>query len=213
MRVFCYVLSLLLFTPLLSAEEVTAHYALIAPKEMDDRVVNRVEKWMTSNLHYAVKVERPEAWKIGEAPAQLDEVIQEQPEDRIATVVLTPTLLPAEQHAFVDPKRRAGIIHVDLLVPTVEEKTLRRLDRQAMRVVGFALGLPPQPIPFCCLYPYRSLEELDAIGRGFSPPAQALYRKQLVEKGIPLTKAARERLPNVNVKMPKPPPAVKTPTE
>ncbi len=200
--------------PPLLAEEVEAHYQLIAPKDMEDEIVKRVEEWMKQNLHYDVRVQRKESWKPGTGDNLIKALLPETEKDVIVTVILSPSLDPLEQHAFVDPERRVGVIHVGGLVPAIEEKTLRRLDRQAMRIVGFALGIPPQPIPFCCLFPYRSLEELDAIGRGFSPPAQALYRKQLVKHGIPLSKDAKQRLPDVkNIKIPKTPPPVKAPSE
>jgi hypothetical protein len=159
---------------------------------------------MESNLYYDVQVKTLQAWEGDSGPEQLDSVLDRLDATGIVTVILSGRLLPEGQHAYVDPERKAGVVNVGLLVPEVEEKTLRRLDRQAIRIVGFSLGVPPQPIPMCALYPYRTIEELDRMGRGFSPPAQALYRKQLLAAGIPLSPEAEKRLPNVEIRMPPP---------
>lgn len=189
------------------AGEGEFHFLLVAPENMDEKIVTRVEQWMTIQLHYPVKVQRLPAWDGNTADEQMAAVLKPKGEHEIAAVVLASTMEPADKHAVVDVKRMAGVVHVGALVPTIEEKTLRRLDRQAMRIVGFSLEIPAQPIPYCCLYSYKNLKELDQIGRAFSPPAQALYRKQLQKKGIPLSKSAKEKLPDVHMKFPAPPPA------
>jgi hypothetical protein len=190
--------------PALRAEEPLPSYLVVAPEGMEERLVARVRDWMTANLHYDVRVERLPEWGKEDGAAQIEAVLGKVSAPGMVTVILS-NHLPEDRHAVVDPKRMAGVVNVPLLVPEVNETTLRRLDRQAMRVVGFSLGIPPQPIPFCSLYPYRDLEQLDQIGRGFSPPAMALYRKQLLAKGFPLSPEAARRLPNVSVKAPEKP--------
>lgn len=187
----------------LHADEALPSYLVVAPEGMEDRVVERVRDWMSTHLHYEVRVERVPAWEAAPGAEQISAVFKRVDAPGMVTVILSDHL-PEGQHALVDPERMAGVVNVPLLVPEVEEKTLRRLDRQAMRIVGFSLGIPPQPIPFCSLYPYRTLEQLDQIGRGFSPPAMAQYRKQLQEKGFPLSPEAEKRLPKVKVGAPNP---------
>jgi hypothetical protein len=183
----------------LRAEEPLPSYLVVAPEGMDEQVVTRVQDWMTRNLYYEVRVERVPEWKPAAAADQMTAVLEHVDSPGMVTVILAHQL-PEGQHAVVDPARMAGVVNVSLLVPEINETTLRRLDRQAMRTVGFSLGIQPQPIPFCCLYPYQNMEQLDQIGRGFSPPAMALYRKQLQAKGFPLSPKAEKTLPKVTVK-------------
>lgn len=182
-------------------EVVLPHYLLVAPEGMDEAPVERVQTWMASNLHYEVRLLRLPAWE-GEIAEEQSEALKDLPtEDVIATVVMAETL-DEGKHAVLIPDRSLGFIHVPLLYEEASETHLRRLDRQAIRIVGFSLGVPPQPMPFCALAPYNTVEELDRIGRGFSPPAMAQYRSQLVKKGFPLSPDAEKYLPDVQVRMP-----------
>lgn len=195
MRLLPLVILSVCLTPLV-ADEALPSYLVVAPEGMEDRLVERVQEWMSTNLHYETRVERLPDWEVAPGVDQITEVLKKIESPGMVTVILS-NHLGDGQHALVDPERRAGVVNVPLLVPEVEEKTLRRLDRQAMRIVGFSLGIPPQPIPFCSLYPYKTLDQLDQIGRGFSPPAMALYRRQLQKKGFPLSPEADKRLPKV----------------
>ncbi len=185
------------------AEMAPADFLLIAPEGMEAAVVDRVRDWMASNLHFPVRVRRCPDWG-GKTALEQVEALGAIPEPGLVTVVLSNTL-DEGKHAVVLPGKNLGFIHVGLLAPEVNEKTLRRLDRQAIRIVGFSLGIPPQPIPFCALCPYEDLKQLDQMGRGFSPPAMAWYRAALEARGVELTPEASEFLPQL--KVPSAPPA------
>lgn len=204
MKRLCLFLCLLLGS-VRAEEEISHHYLLIAPEEMAELPVERVRGWMEQNLHYPVQVRRIPAWAGQTAQEQFQALeLPEQP-DVIVTVVMS-TTLDEGKHAVILPEARIGFINVPLMLEDSEEEPrLRRLDRQAIRIVGFTLGVPPQPMPFCALAPYRTLEELDRMGRGFSPPAMAQYRARLLHHGIPLSPDADRHLPNVRVNIPAPP--------
>lgn len=195
-----------------AGEEPVAHrYLLVAPESMADAPVERVRDWMARNLHYPVEVLRLPAWEGITAEEQMTELAA-LPEEKILVTVVMAERLDAGRHAVILPERMLGFIQVPILLEAEEEMYFRRLERQAIRIVGFTLGVPPQPMPFCALAPYRTLEELDRMGRRFSPPAMAQYRTQLTERGIPLTPDAERLLPNVRVN---PPvfPEIRTPVE
>lgn len=192
--------------PLRADTEPEHHFLLVAPDTMEEKPVERVREWMTANLHYPVRVVRPEAWEGETAAEQFANLPELERAQVIATVVLS-LQLEEGRHAVLIPDERLGFVNVPLLYQEDSEQTLRRLDRQAIRIVGFSLGVPPQPMPFCALAPYNSMEELDRIGRGFSPPAMAQYRAQLLAHDIPLSEDAERLLPDVRVRMPAPPPA------
>jgi hypothetical protein len=176
-------------------------YRLVAPEGMEDAVVERVRDWMGAQLHYEVEVLRIPGWA-GETAAEQAEALPAFPEGEVLVTVVMAERLDAGRHAVILPERMLGFIHVPLLCTEGTETELRRLERQAMRIAGFSLGVPPQPMPFCALAPYATMEELDRIGRGFSPPAMAQYRARLVALGIPLSPAAARLLPDVRVRFP-----------
>jgi len=180
----------------LGAEEDAPSYLVVAAEDMEDALVERVRGWMEKNLHYPVRVARLPGWEGETGEAQAEAVLERVETPGLVTVVMSDRL-KGGAHAVTVPERRVGVMNVALLVPEVNETTLRRLDRQAIRIVGFSLGVPPQPVPFCALYPYQNLEELDRIGRGFSPPAMARYRRALEEREIPLSPDARRYLPKL----------------
>jgi len=45
----------------------------------------------------------------------------------------------------------------------------RRVERLVMRSIAFLSGLTPSPDPFCVTKEYKSLDELDKMGRNFCP--------------------------------------------
>lgn len=202
MRWIC--LLMLFFWGAAVAEEgaVLPVYRLVAPESMAEVPVERVRAWMASNLHYEVEVVRIPSWA-GETAAEQAEALPAFAGERevLVTVVMAERL-EAGRHAVILPERMLGFMNVPLLLEEGTEAELRRLERQAMRIAGFSLGVPPQPMPFCALAPYGTMEELDRIGRGFSPPAMAQYRARLVALGIPLSPDAARLLPDVRVRFP-----------
>ena len=199
-----YVLICLLLCLRLASAEVPdalPEFLLVAPESMAEAPVNRVRDWMRAQLHYEVRVLRLPDWE-GKTASEQMEALEELPVDGIIVTVVMADRLEEGKHAVILPERMIGFIQVPLLYETEEEQQFRRLERQAMRIAGFSLGVPPQPMPFCALAPYATLEELDRMGRGFSPPAMAQYRARLVELDIPLSPDAERLLPNVRVNPP-----------
>ena len=176
-------------------------FLLVSPQGMDTTLVHRVQTWMATNLHYQVRSLSIPAWQGTNASEQI-EVLQSLPGDNDLLMVVLANRLDAGKHAVLINEHAAGFINVPLLASENPETFARRLERQAMRLVAFALGVPPQPMPFCALAPYQSIEELDRIGRGFSPPAMAMYRQKLVELQLPLSPAGQALLPDVRITMP-----------
>ncbi|MFA7368455.1 MAG: hypothetical protein WC334_02305, partial [Kiritimatiellales bacterium] len=48
----------------------------------------------------------------------------------------------------------------------------------------FSFGLPPTPDPFCVTRDYNSLEDLDSMGRNFSPPWQGRFAEEAAKRGL-----------------------------
>jgi len=53
-----------------------------------------------------------------------------------------------------------------------------------MRAAAFLFEMPPTPDPFCVTRDYRSLEDLDRMGRNYSPPWQGRFAKEAASRGL-----------------------------
>lgn len=182
-------------TPATDAAWKQHTFLLISPTSLDTAVVSRVQVWMETNLHYQVRSICLEAWKGQDSVSQVTALAPHFLPGDIAVVILTDRLENPKSHAIIIPEVPVGLVNVPVLRTDDHEKFCRRLERQAMRIVGFKLGLEPTPMPFCALAPYTTLTQLDQMGRGFSPPAMAGYRAALEDRNLPLSPAAEQRLP------------------
>jgi hypothetical protein len=88
------------------------------------------------------------------------------------------------QHLAVYPASGMAIINTQPLYTDDAEKFARRLERQVMRAAAFSLGLTPTPDPFCVTRDYSSLEDLDSMGRNFSPPWQERFAEEAIKLGL-----------------------------
>lgn len=67
------------------------------------------------------------------------------------------------------------------------ERYARRLEKECIRTLAIALGLPPCGFPRCAMSPYRTEQELDSKGRNLCPPCQVKAQKILKDKGVTLS--------------------------
>jgi predicted Zn-dependent protease len=87
-----------------------------------------------------------------------------------------------------------AIINTQPLYTDDAEKFARRLERQVMRAAAFSFGLTPTPDPFCVTRDYSSLEDLDSMGRNFSPPWQGRFAEEATKRGFILSEAAVQKI-------------------
>lgn len=88
------------------------------------------------------------------------------------------------RHLAVYPEKGIAVINAQPLYTEDAERFARRIERQVMRAAAFTLGLPPTPDPFCVTRDYRSLEDLDSMGRNFSPPWQGRFAEEAALRGL-----------------------------
>jgi hypothetical protein len=88
------------------------------------------------------------------------------------------------RHLAVYASSGIALINVQPLYTDDGEVFARRLERQVMRAAAFSLGLEPTPDPFCVTRDYTSLEDLDAMGRNFSPPWQGRFAEEAEKRGL-----------------------------
>ncbi len=88
------------------------------------------------------------------------------------------------RHLAVYASSGIALINVQPLYTDDEETFARRIERQVMRAAAFNLGLEPTPDPFCVTRDYTSLEDLDSMGRNFSPPWQGRFAEEAEKRGL-----------------------------
>ncbi|MFA5689390.1 MAG: hypothetical protein WC959_09630 [Kiritimatiellales bacterium] len=100
-------------------------------------------------------------------------------------IFIAVTAIPeSEDHLTVDTETRTAIVNVEPLKTDDAQKFERRIERQVMRAAAFAVGLAPTPDPYCVTRDYSSLEDLDRMGRNFSPPWQGRFAGEVEKLGL-----------------------------
>jgi hypothetical protein len=171
-----------------------------APKEKAITIVNaaavdaslleRVRSFAANELQVPVRIlENPklagrENFQILERAAQ-----RIKTDSDVVLIVLT-GFNNQPQHLTIYPGTGIAAVNVQPLYTDNEEVFARRIERQVMRAAAFSLGLTPTPDPFCVTREYISLEDLDSMGRNFSPPWQGRFAEEAVKRGLETTDAA-----------------------
>ncbi len=151
------------------------HVSLVTVGKVDPVLSTRVALWIENNL---VAVVDKGTMPI-KAPYTLETVcaqaIKERDQTALATVVLVGGLTKHGQtHGFVF--NRIALVDVDMLHPTDakkkgwEEQFTRRVEKESLAGVSYAMGMPACVFSLCALKPAESMEELDAKGRNLCPP-------------------------------------------
>ena len=110
----------------------------------------------------------------------------------VALIVLT-KIAGSSRHLVVFPADGIAVVNVPPLAIDDSEKFARRVERQVMRAAAFSFGLEPTPDPFCVTRDYRSLEDLDTMGRNFSPPWQGRFANEAKKRGLRSLQASGEK--------------------
>jgi predicted Zn-dependent protease len=104
------------------------------------------------------------------------------------TIVLCLAVLPAEREEIHVVKGHAAVI-LNLAVlghrredDGESESFLRRVEKESVRAVGMALGMPPCPFPRCALLPHINEATLDMKARTPCPPCMQKLQTLLRER-------------------------------
>lgn len=150
--------------------------------------VERVRAFVEKNT--AIAVRQLDTVEPAEPAALLEDAaawVDDRREPRDACVVWFYTGdESSEEHAIYQHEQATAVVNVNALMTDDEEVYMRRLERLAMRSVGLLLDVPPVPNPQSAMFSYRTLEELDRMGRNFDPPSLMRLQENAVDKGIPL---------------------------
>ena len=119
-------------------------------------------------------------------PATCQEAIQALKTDADAALIALVRLDTADLHQSINTNRMTALINVTPLITDDPRQTTWRIERMIMRSVAFLLGITPAPDPNCVTRNYQSPEDLDTMGRNFTPPYNPVIRQRAQDLSITL---------------------------
>ncbi len=179
-----FVLSVCACSPASPAARQPAVVLAAADALLDAELLERVRDFAQRELRVPVRtLDTPGLAELPDFQA-LEQAVQPVRADGDVIFILL-TAVPGEtQHLAVFPEDELAAVNVPPLRTDDREIFARRVERQVMRAAAFAVGLPPTPDPFCVTRNYRSLEDLDRMGRNFSPPWQGRFAEEAARRGL-----------------------------
>jgi hypothetical protein len=178
--------SLLLLSLGCSNEPPEKAITLVNAAAVDAGLLERVRAFAERELHVPVRaVEKPKL--AGKETFQaMEKSARRVKTEADVTLIVLAGFNGESQHLAVFPKSGIALINTQPLYTDDAETFARRVERQVMRAAAFTFELPPTPDPFCVTRDYRSLEDLDRMGRNFSPPWQSRYADEAARRGLRL---------------------------
>lgn len=151
---------------------------------VDSTLLERLRSFAAQELHVPVRtLEKPKL--AGKKSFQaLEKSARHMKTDADVTLIVLSGFNDEPQHLAVYPKDGIAVVNAQPLYTNDVEKFSRRMERQVMRSAAFAFGMEPTPDPFCVTRDYRSLEDLDSMGRNFSPPWQGRFADEAARRGL-----------------------------
>ena len=151
---------------------------------VDAPLLERLRAFAERELHVPVRtLEKPKL--AGSKSFQaLEKAVQRVKTDADVTLIVLAGFNNDPNHLAVYPEQGIALVNSLPLYTDDAEKFARRMERQVMRAAAFAFGMEPTPDPFCVTRDYTSLEDLDSMGRNFSPPWQGRFAEEAAKRGL-----------------------------
>ena len=151
---------------------------------VDAPLLERIRAFAEQELHVPVRaVEKPNlAGK--ESFQAMEKAAQSVKTDADVTLIVLTGFNNESQHLAVYSNSSIAVVNIQPLYTDDAEIFGRRVERQVMRAAAFSFGMEPTPDPFCVTRDYDSLEDLDTMGRNFSPPWQGRFAEEAVKRGL-----------------------------
>ncbi len=185
MRMFTLLtIGLLLFTAGCSKAPQEKAITIVNAAAVDGPLLERLRAFAERELHVPVRIlEKPQL--AGRKSFQILETVTKRIKtDADVTLIVLAGINDDSKHLAVYPDSGIAVINTLALYTDDAEIFARRMERQVMRAAAFSFGLSPTPDPFCVTRDYSSLEDLDAMGRNFSPPWQGRFAEEAEKYGL-----------------------------
>ena len=157
---------------------------LVNAAAVDAELLERVRVFAEEQLHVPVRtLEKPKlAGK--ESFQSLEKAALRVKTDADISFIVIAGFNDDEKHLEVYAEKGMAIINAQPLFTDEAEVFARRIERQVMRAAAFVFEMPPTPDPFCVTRDYRSLEDLDRMGRNYSPPWMGRFADEAKKRGL-----------------------------
>jgi hypothetical protein len=152
--------------------------------DADRALVHRVEQFVSRQLGVRTAWAPLDAAAAGSKQTVLDRVSADRGGTDAVVLAFVRTDGASDLHMEVDPEKSIAAIRLNAVQSEDAEIFARRVERQAMRAVVFLVGLEPSLDPYCVTRPYRTLEDLDSMGRNLSPPWFDRFRRKAADLGL-----------------------------
>jgi len=176
--------TVLTWTGLLGATPAPADsLALWVAQDPGAELTARVAEFVRRETGLTVTL-RPVAARAENPAARAEAYATQRRPGEAVIVVLAAVTNPPTMHLFTFREAGVALVNVPALATEDRERFARRLERQVMRGCAFLLGVEPSPDPFCVLRDYATLDELDDMGRNFSPPVHDDVQRAAAARGV-----------------------------
>lgn len=151
---------------------------------VDTQLLERLRTFAERELHVPVRtLEKPKL--AGQKSFQaLEKAAKRVKTGNDVILIVLAAINDDPKHLAVFSQSDIAVVNTLPLYTNEEEIFVRRMERQVMRAAAFSLGLTPTPDPFCVTRDYVSLEDLDQMGRNFSPPWQGRFAEEAEKRGL-----------------------------
>jgi ABC-type molybdate transport system substrate-binding protein len=157
---------------------------IINAAAVDAPLLERIRAFAERELHVPVRtLENPKL--AGTKDFQtLEKAARRVKTEADVTLIVLAGFNHEPKHLAVFSERGIALINTQALYTDEAEAFARRIERQVMRAAAFSFGLTPTPDPFCVTRDYMSLDDLDSMGRNFSPPWQGRFAEEAAVRGL-----------------------------
>lgn len=162
---------------------------------VDEELLERLRAFAEKELHVPIRtVEKPRLAGAESVEALKQSVLRLKADADVSLIVLA-GIDGDEKHLSIFADDAVALINTQPLTAADPETYACRLQRMVMRAAAFNFGLPPTPDPFCVTRDYRSLDDLDRMGRNYSPPWMARFAEEAARRGLQPLPADGQRMP------------------
>ncbi len=187
-----FTMGLFLFTAECVQAQQEKAITIINAAAVDAPLLERVRAFAEQELHVPVRALGKPDLAGKENFQALERDAQRVKTDADVTLIVLSGFKNESQYLMVYSNSSIAVVNIPPLYTDDAEKFGRRVERQVMRAAAFSFGLEPTPDPFCVTRDYDSLEDLDTMGRNFSPPWQGRFADEAVKRGLVIKDVSRE---------------------
>ena len=182
-RSFLLMGAFLLLVGCSSASQVN-FITLVNAAALDADLLERIRLFAEDQLHVPVRTLEKPMFGGAKSFQSLEKSVLRIKTDADISMIVLAGINGEEKHLKVFAENGVAVINTQPLYTDETETFARRMERQVMRAAAFVFGLPPTPDPFCVTRDYRSLEDLDQMGRNFSPPWMGRFAGEAATRGL-----------------------------